>query len=392
MKILRTVTAFLAITLLAAACGSSSARTIADSEVACDKVSAELKDAETALKVATAEAKDTKGTPNESQAKAKVAEAQSQVNALNTRQGECDDAKVKDAPPSDGETNVEDSDGELRSLPLVDDNGNVIYGDTTSDPRTPASYADEKANGPVESWQDVVDRLGKLDWYVEALNARKSKTGFDWEDVKKWATVTDVDPRVIQVYNLELTDQEARDAVRELIGNDVDTLPVARHDCIVNTRGFGHERVRDFVDCRKMVRVAVAPIVFNEKGEPVGLRYNTGIFVDCFNIWWIPRLVTATPQPPTSTTRPPGTTSTTVPGTTTSTTVDCPSGKCTPPTTVASSPTTTPTPTTAPPDNGGQGDSGDGATNDTSPPTTEAPAPSPPTTSSPTTNPPPPPG
>lgn len=219
----------------------------------------------------------------------------------------------EDPPPDDGTAGVEDSDGELYSPPLVDDDGTAIYGDTTSDPRSPASYEAAKEQGPFVTWADAHRVLGELDWYVEAVNARKSKTGFDWADVEKWATTEGIDPRVIQVFNLEISDQEARDAVRELVGDAADRLPIARHaTCIMNTRGFGREVVQNFADCRKMVRVSLAPLVYNEQGDVVGLRSDAGIFVDCFNIWWIPRQVVKNGPPPTPTTprvpsTPPGT-------------------------------------------------------------------------------------
>lgn len=282
------------------------------------------------LKQAKANQTEQAGTP----AEAKAAQA---VKRLETELKSCNDgsstttSSTATPPPSDGTAGVADSDGELRSLPLVDDNDTIISGDSTGDPRTPASYELAKENGPLVTWADAERELGKLDWYVEAVEARKSKTGFDWEDVSKWATATDIDPRVIHVFNMDVTDQGARDAVRDLVGSDADRMPIARHmTCIVNTRGFGHETVQDFADCRKMVRVSLAPIVYDEKGEPVGLRSDAGIFVDCLNIWWIPRQVVPNGPPPsvappaTTTptgTIPPGTVPpTTRPGTTTSTT------------------------------------------------------------------------
>lgn len=284
-----------------AACGKVDKSANASSGRPCTEVQKDLDQAK-------ANKTEQAGTPAESKAAKAVKKLEAELKS-------CKDASSTttstSTPPDDGQAGVADSDGALVSLPLVDDNGTIIRGDSTSDPRTPASYDAAKQQGPLVTWADAERVLGGLPWYVEALNARKSKTGFDWTDVQKWATADDVDPRVIQVFNLEISDQEARDAVRELVGNDADRLPIARHmTCIVNTRGFGHETVQDFADCREMVRVTLAPIVYNEKGEPVGLRGNTGIFVDCFNIWWIPRQVVKhgpPPQeaPPTTPTAPP---------------------------------------------------------------------------------------
>ena len=320
-----------------AACGSSD-----NTEISTGRPCAEVRKD---LKQAKDDKTEQAGTP----AEAKMAKA---VKDLETELKSCDDGSKDKAdttttavdespPPDDGKAGVADSDGELRSLALVDGEGPVIKGDSTNDPRTPASYELAKENGPLVTWSDAERELGKLDWYVKAVNARKSKTGFDWSDVSKWATTTYIDPRVIHVFNMDVTDQGARDAVRNLVGSDANRMPIARHNtCIVNTRGFGHETVQDFADCRKMVRVSLAPIVYDEKGEPVGLRSNAGIFVDCLNIWWIPRQVVKNGPPPQKappaistppgtippgtvppTTRPPGTTTTTTrPGTTTTTT------------------------------------------------------------------------
>jgi hypothetical protein len=321
---------------LMSGCASSDAGALAGRP--CDEVKNDLKQAK-------AEKTEQDGTPAEGEAVEAVKLLEEELKSCKKQDesSETTTTEPNNPPPDDGTAGVADSDGELRSMPLIDDNGVVVQGDSTDDPRSPASYKVAKEQGPFVTWADAVRVLGDLDWYVEAVNARKSKTGFDWEDIKKWATADGIDPRVIQVYSLEISDQEARDAVRELVGDAADRLPIARHmTCIVNTRGFGREKVQDFADCRKMVRVSLAPIVYDDKGEPVGLRGNTGIFVDCFNIWWIPRQTIKQGPPPSGAppvttpsgsappgsippgtippaTLPPGTTTTTRPSTTTTT-------------------------------------------------------------------------
>jgi hypothetical protein len=212
-------------------------------------------------------------------------------------------------PPSDGTAGIEDSDGEKKVLPLVDQKGDrVTPADTTSDSRSPSSYADALRGGSVRNWSDLVSRMGNMQWYVNGVNARKGKTGFDWSDVEKWAKDGQgFDTRVIQVYNLspgQLSDQAARDHVRGLFGSDADKLPIARHYCAVNTRGLGNGNLQDFVDCRQMVRGSLAPLVYKD-GKPVAVDGDSGIFVDCFNVWWLPRQVVKHGPPPTKTTAPP---------------------------------------------------------------------------------------
>ena len=214
--------------------------------------------------------------------------------------------------PSDGDAGVRDSDGQLRPLPLVDQRGDgVTPVNSTGDPRSPATYQDAMKCSPVRNWAEFVNCIGDQQWYKDGVDARSSKTGFTWSDIEKWAKETDIDTRVIQVYNLEISDADARNQVRSLVGNDADKLPIARHACIVNTRGLEGNRMEDFVDCRKMVRVSLSPIVYKDN-RPVSLRADTGIFVDCFNLWWIPQEIVKHGQPPaprgTGGNPPPGTT------------------------------------------------------------------------------------
>jgi hypothetical protein len=211
-------------------------------------------------------------------------------------------------PPSDGSAGIEDSDGQKTVLPLVDQHGNEVTPvDTTGDQRSPSSYPDALRGGPVSNWNDLAARMGNMQWYVAGVNARKGKTGFDWSDVQKWAKDgADIDARIIQVYNIstaQLSDKAVRDRVRGLIGDAADKLPIVHHNCVVNTRGLGSGQLQDFVDCRQMVRVTLAPLVYKD-GKPAAMRIESGIFVDCFNVWRLPRQVVKHGPAPTSTTKP----------------------------------------------------------------------------------------
>jgi hypothetical protein len=319
------------------AIAGASAQSTKANKVSCARVAKELKKAEKTVVTASANAKDKSGTPDASKAKAAVKTAKVSIRNLQKRAATC--AKKALAATTAPNVLVTESNGRMHSLPLVNADGTVVNGDSTSDPRTPPTYADAKVKGPAQSWEQFVDLMGGMKWYVDGVNARKGTTGFDWSDVQKWATAKDangpIDARVIQVYNLNYTDQQARDAVRGLVGNDADKLPIARHSCIVNTRGFDHNQMQDFVDCRQMVRVSLSPIVYDNNGVPVSLRSDTGVFVDCFNIWWIPRQIVVPVPPTTPTTVPPKVPPTTVPPTPTTTVPPniptCPNGQPIPP-------------------------------------------------------------
>lgn len=222
--------------------------------------------------------------------------------------------------PDNGQAGIEDSDGALTVLPMVTGTDVLPTADTTNDVRTPATYKDALKCGPVQNWQELVDCVGGLQWYIDGVNARKGKTGFGWDDVLKWAKDTkDYDTRAIVVYNSPgISEQDARARAKDVVGNgNEDKLPVVyKNTCIINTRGFGHEQMQDFVDCRSMVRVSLVPIAYGTDGKPgfpanLSESLKSGVFVDCFNVWWLPKKVvpggpapTPTPTPPPSTPPP----------------------------------------------------------------------------------------
>lgn len=241
-----------------------------------------------------------------------------------------------DSIPDDGKAGVRDTDGTLRSVPLVGHDGEgAAPVDTTDDPRSPATLDVLLKCKQAKSWYDLVVCVGDDQTYKDAVNARKSLTGFDWDEILRFAKEP-VDARVIQVFNWGISDREARDRVRELVGSDADKLPIARHGVTMNTRRFEDDSIHDFADIRQMARVSLAPLVY-KSGKVVALRADSGIFVDCFNIWWLPQAVVINGAPPKA--GQPGT-----PGTGGGN----PPGTSVPPTTVP--PTTVP-PTTVPPTN-----------------------------------------
>jgi hypothetical protein len=270
----------------------------------------------------------------------------------------------------------------LTTLPVVDDNRVVLNGaEANADARTPPVVRDQP---PLTSWEDAVAFFSQpgWEWYIRELNARASKTGFDWEDAKQWAEdakAGNVETRLIHAYGKAAysSEEEIRAKAATIVGQDVaNRLDIIRHrspEVLINTRGFGHQMMQDYKDYRSMVRVSLAPIVYNEKGEMAGLRGWAGIFVECHNLWWIvipPEETTTTTSPPTTsppTTKPP----------TTSTTLEPKHPKDFPPSVTVPLPTTTTsttlsstTTTTSPKSQAGPG----AMTTVTTPPTSAPPA------------------
>ncbi len=213
---------------------------------------------------------------------------------------------------------------DLEYPPVVEDSGAVISGtESNTDPRTPPVVSGQQ---PLTSWADAEKFFGQPDWqwYIEGLNARASKTGFDWSDVQQWADETNVEVRLIHAFGRAASDsdEEIRAEAAEDVGADVaNKLRIVRHsgEVLINTRGFGHHEMQDFTDNRSIVRVSLAPLVYDECGKVTGVSADSGVFVDCYNLWWIvkPPCSTTTTSSSTTTTSSTSTTSTTVPHTST---------------------------------------------------------------------------
>lgn len=199
----------------------------------------------------------------------------------------------------------------------------VVDGEqATSDDRTPPLLDLETG---LVNWAALVAKVDdyKGQWYIDGLNAREPLTGFNWNDVLRWAELpSGIEVRVINAFGkaVNLTDQEIREMAARTVGEEAAAeLPIVRHNDknLMNTSSFGNgEYMETFIDNRDMVRVSLAPVNY-EDGVPVSLRVEAGVFIDCGNVWW-----TAKPTP-TTTTVPPKkstTTSTTLPPETTTTT------------------------------------------------------------------------
>lgn len=202
-------------------------------------------------------------------------------------------------------------DGSILQLPVVPDNVDIIVGDSTKDPDTrPVMPAlPDNCRGAI-NWTQVRDCVGTEQWYIDGINMMKPYSRFNWDDVLKWADAKRPDgkpvgdARLIQVYHLTEAQKPkdvAKNDVRSLVGNDqaLANMQVAPYKGdFVNTRELENERVSPFVDQGRQVRVSIAPLILNEKGEAVGLNPNGGIFVDCFNIWGMAYAIAPAPGKP----------------------------------------------------------------------------------------------
>ena len=261
---------------------------------------------------------------------------------------------------------------------------------------TPPVLQDGK--GDLQSWGDFVARVNALPEAARLQTMQNVNTWFESTSAKNkdpkfqfanWNTVTEIaalpgEYRVIAVVKSDISEQEAREAVRPRLGNLADTLPVVFIDnAILNTECGGGdcavkpEPAQQFVDLNGQVRVMLTVPVKGKEGfsnEPnlAAAQAGIGLAVECGNGFlgtvtfapeamkmfygtgngdWTPETTpeTTTPSTSTTTTTPSTSTTTTTPSTTTttpstSTTTTTPSTSTT--TTTPSTSTTTTTPST----------------------------------------------
>lgn len=206
-----------------------------------------------------------------------------QRTALLNKQTRCNEAS----------TGVKNADGSLIYLPLVtgDDNNPQVVDTTTNSSTPPLIAGGLRYKNLTTSWADLVKRVGNQQWYIDAVNARTAQTGFNWNDVLKYAAQTTIDARVIQVYNYPgISDADVRKAVAPYMGTALaNKLPIYRLNNFINTRKLSNGSVGNYVDAERMIRVSLVPIVFDANGVPAGLKAdNGGVFIDCANIHYVP--------------------------------------------------------------------------------------------------------
>ena len=238
------------------------------------------------------------------------------------------DAKAKTA--SDGActdsptASVIDANGQSVTLPLVDGSqpDSPLSGSQANvDPRTvPVTVGTTGNKVRTNTWSELNDLYGKTDWYTKCSD---TKLSMNWDkDVPTYtAAEGSHDNRFILAINVSstLTDDQIR-AKATADGNpNTDKLKVVRVNSIINTRNLEENRCDDFIHTQSQIRVSLAKPIFNADGSFKELDTSEGIFVDCHNMWRLPKskpVPTPTPTPPGHpTSTPPGTPTTTPPTT-----------------------------------------------------------------------------
>lgn len=309
---------FAATTLFFTGCGNitsvDSRRMIAEA-IDCSAVPTSFANAEKALAEAEAGlSKEKAGTPGEYRAKQIVEEMKKQVAALEKRNDECKASNPQStkqenstqSPSGTGQsaevTQQNEKGEEQRAIvPMVTNLGN---NEATADTVGAGAQASMlKREEILQGWDSLVNLVDKTGatWYIDEMNSRKSKTNFDWSDVKKWATARNakgqlVESRVIEVFGHDISDKEARRRAAEVVGGQevAEKLFIVRHPrAFMNTWTSDGKSLLDYLfnpTEAHAVRVSLAPLQLNEKGQVIGLyaKSSSGVFVDCYNIWWRP--------------------------------------------------------------------------------------------------------
>lgn len=209
---------------------------------------------------------------------------------------------TEDAPPDEKEIKLVNQDGSDGQLPLFDGNGKVIdNGDSTKQPETPPVASEallQRCSKKFINWEQLAKCVGGDEWYKKGATTMEPYTGFRWGDIQKWAKAKEdvngnavTDMRLIHVYGYtpeQKSAEQAQTDVRALTDNTALRVIYHNEDMpngFVNSRGLKQNTVSPFADRQPQVRVSLAPLVLNEKGQITDLRTDAGVFVDCLNYW-----------------------------------------------------------------------------------------------------------
>lgn len=236
--------------------------------------------------------------------------AQVNAKARSAAEGVCTDSPT---------ATVVDTDGKTKALPLVDGrqpmtplSGSESNRDSRTVPVTIGTSGDKQRTN---SWSELNNLYGNQKWYTDCAKRNLAMT---WDsDVPKYvATESKHDNRFILAVNVssKLTDDQIRAKAADDGNPRVDDLLVVRTESIINTRNLGQDRCDPFIDTRSMIRVSLGKVVLDDKGNFKELKTDEGIFVDCHNLWRLPRSKPVpTPTPTKPPTTPPDTPPTTNP-------------------------------------------------------------------------------
>lgn len=234
---------------------------------------------------------------------------------------------------------ITDADGKAKVLPLVDGdqpNDPISGSESNDDPRTlPVTAGTHGDKTRTHSWGNLDDLYGNEPWYTGCAN---NNLAMNWaQDVPKYINAeNNHDNRFILAVNVspKLTDDQIRTKASSDGNPNAARLKIVRTDSIVNTRQLEDKRCEPFIDRRSMIRVTLGKVVFDDKGNFKELKTDEGIFVDCHNMWRLPKSnpTPTTPSPSIQTsaprTTPPNTPPTTKPPKCVPPKVENPNGNC----------------------------------------------------------------
>ncbi|HKX23758.1 MAG TPA: hypothetical protein VJM46_00835 [Candidatus Saccharimonadales bacterium] len=246
------------------------------------------------------------------------------TKAKSAAQGTCTDANT---------ATIVDADGKTKTLAVVDGDQPmtpVSGSEANRDPRTvPVTVGTDGDKTRTNTWAELNTLYGKTKWYTDCTN---TNIAMDWDkDIPKYkATEGGHDLRFIVAINTSksITDDQLRTRAAEDGNPDTSKLEVVRYDTIINTRNLEDNRCDPFIHTKSQVRVSLGKAIYDEHGKFKELDKTQGVFVDCHNMWRLPKSKPV-PTPTPSTSKPPTTTTSTPPPSTPPTSK--PPQKCVPP-------------------------------------------------------------
>jgi hypothetical protein len=166
----------------------------------------------------------------------------------------------------------------------------------TASPGTPVPFGtpdkplvgDQDNTNPVldtvQNWRQLVQAVeGKQDWYKQCLQDR-TPSHVTWDQARQFADLVDQghDLRFMLVSNSSVSDDQARQMLKDRGIVNVDNLPIKRVNGFQNTQGLPADRCQAFGDSRSQVRLALA--VPNDPNDlNKGIREDEGVLGMCAN-------------------------------------------------------------------------------------------------------------
>jgi hypothetical protein len=250
------------------------------------------------------------------------AKAKSQVK------GNCTDSQT---------ATIVDADGKTKTMAVVDGDQPmtpVSGSEANRDPRTvPVTVGSDGDKTRTNNWSELDKLFGDEKWYTDCSN---TNVNMSWDsDVPKFvATEGEHETRFIVAINVSdsITDDQLRTKAAEDGNPNTDKLEIVRYETVINTRDLDNNHCDPFIHTKSQIRVSLGKPIFDEAGKFKELDKTQGIFVDCHNMWHLPKSKPVpTPTPTTSTPGPtPSTTTPSTPPTSKPPTTKPPQ-KCVPP-------------------------------------------------------------